>query len=311
MKALVVGDVIDDILVTPSTPIRTNTDTHASIKQSPGGSAANFACWLGSISKKTDTVHTDTVHTDTVQFVGRVNQEDLGRHQKVLEQFGVTPHLQADKDLATGSIVVIVEGQDRSFLTDRGANQNLDISAIPDQLFGDLIYVSGYSLLSISEKDIKTLISRAHNLGAKVAVDPGSAGFIQDFGIKRFLDAIKDVDILLPNLEEGRILTGEDRPEIITAMLNERFPLVALTMGSDGCAVRASPELASKEAFYLQLATPIAQSVDPTGAGDAFAAAFLNSYITTGNLEVAGKAGIRLGGIAVTLNGGRPPQSAS
>ena len=74
MKVLVVGDVIDDILVTPTTPIRTNTDTNASIKQSPGGSAANFACWLGSISKK----------TDTVQFVGRVNQEDLARHQKAL-----------------------------------------------------------------------------------------------------------------------------------------------------------------------------------------------------------------------------------
>ena len=296
MKALVVGDVIDDILVTPSTPIRTNTDTHARIKQSPGGSAANFACWLGSISKK----------TDTVEFVGRVNQEDLARHQKVLEHFNVTPHLQADKDLATGSIVVLVEGADRSFLTDRGANQNLDISAIPDELFGDLVYISGYSLLSLGEKDIKTLISRAHKLGAKVACDPGSAGFIQDFGIKRFLDALSGTDIFLPNLEEGRILTGEDRPEIITAILNERFRLVALTMGSDGCAVRARPEQPSKEAFYLQLAAPTAESVDPTGAGDAFAAAFLNSFTTTGSPEAAAKAGIRLGAIAVTLNGGRP-----
>ena len=295
MKVLVVGDVIDDILVTPSTPIRTNTDTHASIKQSPGGSAANFACWLGLISKKTD-----TVHTDTVQFVGRVNQEDLARHQKVLEQFGVTPHLQADKDLATGSIVVIVEGQDRSFLTDRGANQNLDISAIPDQLFGDLIYVSGYSLLSISEKDIKTLISRAHKLGAKVAVDPGSAGFIQDFGIKRFLDAIKDVDILLPNLEEGRVLTGEDKPEIISGFLIERFNTVALTMGSQGCLVQRAKEAP------IQLEAIKADVLDPTGAGDAFAAAFLKELLASNDLEAAAKAGMRLGAIAVTLPGGRP-----
>ena len=290
MKVLVVGDVIDDILVTPTTPIRTNTDTNASIKQSPGGSAANFACWLGSISKK----------TDTVQFVGRVNQEDLARHQKVLEQFSVTPHLQADKDLATGSIVVIVEGQDRSFLTDRGANQNLDISAIPDQLFGDLIYVSGYSLLSISEKDIKTLISRAHNLGAKVAVDPGSAGFIQDFGIKRFLDAIKDVDILLPNLEEGRVLTGEERPEIISGFLIERFNTVALTMGSEGCLVQRAKEAP------IHLEAIKADVLDPTGAGDAFAAAFLKELLASNDLKAAAKAGIRLGAIAVTLPGGRP-----
>ena len=301
MKALVVGDVIDDILVTPTTAIRTNTDTHASIKQSPGGSAANFACWLGSLTKKTNTVHPDSVH-----FVGRVNQEDLARHSKVLEHFNVIPYLQADKDLPTGSIVVLVEGSNRSFLTDRGANQNLDISAIPDELFGDHVYISGYSLLSLKPADLKQLITRAHQLGAKVACDPGSAGFIQDFGIKRFLDALNGTDVFLPNLEEGRLLTGEDRPEIITAILNESFPLVALTMGSDGCAVRAMPEQTSNEVFYLQLAAPTAESVDPTGAGDAFAAAFLNHYITTGNLEAAAKAGIRLGAIAVTLNGGRP-----
>lgn len=294
MSFLVLGDVIDDILVTPASAIRTNTDTHASIIKSPGGSAANFACWLGSITKQ------------EVNFVGRVHQDDLERHSKVLENFNVTPHLQADSNLPTGSIVVLVEGSNRSFLTDRGANQNLDISAIPDELFGDLVYVSGYSLLNLKPEQLQKLITRAHQLGAKVACDPGSAGFIQDFGIKRFLDALAGIDILLPNLEEGRILTGEDKPEIITAVLNERFPLVALTMGSEGAAVGTIQDLRESKPAYLQLAAPTAESVDPTGAGDAFAAAFLNEYLKTNDIEAAVKAGIRLGAIAVTLPGGRP-----
>ena len=290
MKALVVGDVIDDILVTPSTPIRNNTDTHASIQKSAGGSGANFACWLGSLSKKTDTVH----------FVGRVNQEDLARHTKILEHFNVIPMLQQDPILPTGSIVVLVEGNNRSFLTDRGANTNLELNQIPDASFGELVYISGYSLLSLREKEIKALIDRAHQLGAKVAVDPGSAGFIQDFGIKRFLDAIKGADIFLPNLEEGRVLTGEDRPETIAGILEERFNTVALTMGSEGCLVQRAKE------GVIQLEAIKADVLDPTGAGDAFAAAFLKELLATNDLQAAAKAGMRLSAIAVTLPGGRP-----
>lgn len=286
MSFLVVGDVIDDILVTPLGAIRNNTDTPARITSSPGGSAANFACWLGSLGQ-------------SVNFVGRVGQADLDRHQAVLQSFGVMPFLQGDNSLSTGSIVVLVEGENRSFLTDRGANANLDVNSIPASLFGKLLYISGYSLLSLSLVDVQNLISRAHALGSKVACDPGSAGFIQDFGVKKFLDALSGVDILLPNLEEGRLLSGEDRPEVITAFLAERFETVALTMGAEGCAVRRGDN-------YFELPAPAADVVDPTGAGDAFAAAFLKELVASDDLEKAAKAAIRMGAIAVTVAGGRP-----
>jgi sugar/nucleoside kinase (ribokinase family) len=76
---------------------------------------------------------------------------------------------------------------------------------------------------------------------------------------------------------------------------------VALTVGSEGCAIQGKDQNQ-----FLQLAAPKAAVVDPTGAGDAFAAAFLKSYLEAKDLEAAGKAGIRLGAIAVTLPGGRP-----
>jgi sugar/nucleoside kinase (ribokinase family) len=286
MSFLVVGDVIDDILVTPVGGIRKNTDTTAKIISSPGGSAANFACWLGSLG-------------ESVSFVGRVGQADLTRHQAVLQSYRVEPHLQSDAALETGSIVVLVEGNNRSFLTDRGANTNLDVNSIPASLFGKLLYISGYSLLSLSLLDIQNLMARAHALGSKVACDPGSAGFIQDFGVKKFLDALKGVDILLPNLEEGRLLSGEDRPEVITAFLAERFETVALTMGASGCAVQRGES-------FLQLPAPKADVLDPTGAGDAFGAAFLKELLVSDDLDKAAKAAIRQGAIAVTVSGGRP-----
>ena len=283
---LVVGDVIDDILVRPKGPIRNNTDVESEISISAGGSAANFASWLASLATK-------------VNFVGRVATADVEKHAENLKAYGVTPHLQADDSSPTGSIVVLVQGEDRTFLTDRGANKNLDVSLIPDELFGDLVYLSGYSLLSLSPKAVKTLIQRAHSHGAKVACDPGSAGFIEDFGVKRFLEALEGVDILLPNLEEGRVLSGEDRPELICGFLAERFETVALTMGQDGCAVQSGDE-------YLRLEAVAADIVDSTGAGDAFAAAFLDQLAMAADLTAAATAGVRLGAIALTLTGGRP-----
>ena len=286
MSVLVVGDVIEDILVSPSGAIRPDTDTNASIQVSNGGSAANFACWLASEGVE-------------VNFVGRVAASDLESHSKDLKSHGVTPHLQADQDLATGRIVVLVEGEQRSFLTDRGANQNLDLDAIPDELFDKALYISGYSLLSADSGSIRRLITKARNLGCLVVCDPGSAGFIEDFGANRFLEALVGVDVFLPSLSEGRILTGEARPEVISAMLRERFPLVALTLGAEGVQI-----CQSEENFHVP--APLADLIDATGAGDAFAASFLKSLLHGETSQVAAAKAVRAGAIAVTRHGGRP-----
>jgi len=45
-RILVFGDVIDDIIVVPSGPIRVDTDTPSAIRSRAGGSAANTAAWL-------------------------------------------------------------------------------------------------------------------------------------------------------------------------------------------------------------------------------------------------------------------------
>jgi sugar/nucleoside kinase (ribokinase family) len=47
--------------------------------------------------------------------------------------------------------------------------------------------------------------------------------------------------------------------------------------------------------------------VDPTGAGDAFAAGLLDSWLAGATPADALRAGARLGGLAVGMLGGRPP----
>lgn len=299
-RALVIGDVIDDILVRPLGPIRPDTDTAAEIAAHPGGSGANFACWL---AKAKSLAKTGELADLEVTFIGRVAAADLQRHSDVLRGYGVHPALQVDKEAPTGAIVVIAEPESRSFLTSRGANLNLDLDAISArELEGvDLLYVSGYSLFGVAQAtQFARLVARAHAAGCRIAIDPGSASFIAEFGVPRFLDLLNGVDVLLPNLEEGRVLSGEHRAELIASHLAERFDEVVLTLGADGVQL-ALPE---QQTQHVKAFT--ADAVDPTGAGDAFAAGYLAGRLSGRDPEASALIGARLGAIAVTLVGGRP-----
>lgn len=286
---LAIGDVIDDVLVIPKAEIRVDTDTRASISSKPGGSAGNFACWLASLGVP-------------VEFIGRVGAADLERHSNEFRVHGVKPLLQADSELNTGAIVVLVEGQQRSFLTDRGANKNLDLSFLTKEELSkySMLYLSGYSFIeSISLSAIQGLITNAKAAGLQIIVDPGSSGFIADFGAKNFLDALQGVDILVPSLEEGKLLSGEDRPEVIAEFLARYFPIVAVTLGEAGVCVAQSGKAQRVPAFTAEI-------VDATGAGDSFAAGLVKHLLIGDNLEKTATEAARVAAKAITIVGGRP-----
>ncbi|MEO7122250.1 MAG: PfkB family carbohydrate kinase [Lacisediminihabitans sp.] len=289
-RIVVFGDVIDDIVVVPTGPIRVNTDTPSSIRHRPGGSAANVAAWLGSAGAEVD-------------FVGLVGEGDIDRHSAALQTFGVTPHLTALPSLPTGAIVVLVDGQNRSMLTERGANAELGPDDVTDALLDSaaLVHFSGYSVFASRDlEDFPRLIERAAARGIGISVDPGSAGFLADFGAQRFLDVIAGATFLLPNLDEGRVLTGLHDPKEVASALSEHFDAVALTLGETGVmvAVRGS------ECRYTQARA--GNIVDPTGAGDAFSAGFLASWLHHQDPLLAAEAGVALAARAVSLLGGRP-----
>jgi sugar/nucleoside kinase (ribokinase family) len=289
MRLVAFGDVIDDVVAMPYEAIRVDTDTPASIGFRAGGSAANTAAWLGSLGA-------------TVDFVGSVGASDVDRHGALLRDAGVTPHLVGHPTLTTGTIVIIVEGDRRTMLTERGANAELDPSDVPNALLEDaaVLHLTGHALLNAAGSDgFADLIARAAAAGAQVSVDPGSAGFIADYGAERFLQAIGGATMLFPSLDEGRALTGLDEPEAIVAELAMTFPTVVLTMGTSGVVIVHD----GTTLIVPAVAVPI---VDPTGAGDAFCAGFLDKWVRTGDLARSASAGARVASSAVGVIGGRP-----
>lgn len=290
-RVVVFGDVIDDIIATPSGAIREDTDTPSSIERRAGGSAANMATWLARAG-------------GTVDFVGRVGVMDLERHSRILRDAGVRPMLAADHTLPTGTIVIIVEGDRRTMLTERGANAALEPGAVSDAILegASAMHFTGYSLFGRADTSgFRRLIKRAKSRGVQVSVDAGSSGFLVDFGPDRFLDAIAGAAILFPNLDEGRALTGLDDPAEIADKLAQKFPVVVLTLGTQGVLVATNGE----PVVFVEATR--AETTDPTGAGDAFCAGFLLEWIASADRRAAAEAGSRLAAHAVEAIGGRPP----
>lgn len=274
----------------PRGPIRTDTDTAASITRHPGGSACNTAAWLGSLGAPVD-------------VVGRVGAGDSVRHASALGASGVTAHLSEDAGLPTGTIVIVVDGETRTMLTDRGANAALSVDSVTDALLSDaaVLHLTGYSLFdAFSLDDLAGLIDRAHGHGVLVTFDPGSTGFISDFGVQRFRTALAGVDVLLPNLDEGRLLSGEHDRTAVADVLLQHCAAVVITGGASSVLVaRRGQPMVDVDV------TPV-RAVDPTGAGDAFTAGLIAGLIGGADLIDAACEGVRIAGLAVAQPGGRP-----
>lgn len=275
MKVLVIGDVIDDIIVIPNGPIRANTDTSSHISHTYGGSAANIASWAA-------------FNGADVSFVGCVNSADVIRVQEQFATFGVKVNLQHNS-LETGTLVSIVEGAQRTMLTDRGANAALDFNQISDSYLAEFgfVFISGYSIFGRSVSEIQEFISRIKSTGSKVLIDPGSVGFIVDYGVSEFLSATKGTDVLLPNDEEFEVLGAN-------------YPTVIVTKGDAGVDLYEQGQLV--ESFPVEKL----DAIDPTGAGDSFSGAVLATLASGRDLHNAVAAGIKSAARAVMTIGARP-----
>ncbi len=164
----------------------------------------------------------------------------------------------------TGICVVLVEpSAERTFVTTRGAERTISVESLATSAPapGDLVCVSGYSLLPPTRDPLLTWLSTLPE-GAVVVLDPGAAFADLPVAVRdRMLDR---TGVWTSNAEEAEALTGaadmERSAPLVAALLPERA-VVVVRDGPRGCVVHEGGATTSLPGHPQE-------PVDTNGAGD-------------------------------------------
>jgi len=296
----VLGDFAWDVLIRTNSELLRGGDTFGEVMLTPGGSAANVAVWASRCGHPT-------------QFVGKIGRDHFGvLAQEDLEREKVEAHFVETDAHLTGSVAVFVDHTgERSMVSGHGA----DFYLLPQELPREVIRGSRHLHLTAwsffvdpPRSAARAAALLAQQQGATLSFDPGSFQMIGEMGVRQFLSVTQDlgIDILLPNKEEGSVLTGGlTEPTEIAAALAELYggALIMLKLDADGALVWQNGEGTHIPAGTNNL-------VDATGAGDSFAGGFLAHYLDSGDAVAAARYATRISAWVIERLGARPEPDA-
>ncbi len=269
-RIVVLGDLNLDVHARVPSGLVPGEESRNPVRATPGGSAGTFA-------------RIAAAQGASVAFIGCVGPDLVGDLLvRSLEVAGVDAMVQRS-DRPSGVILSLEQGAERTMICSRGANDGIRgdrivASAVDD---ADHLHVSGYAFLSPAQRPaVERLIGLAYERGLSVSIDPPPANLIRDHGVEAFLDLIPGGAWLFPNRSEGELLSGASEPRAIVDRLAERSEVGALTLGPEG-------SLAWVGAVRHAQSVDRLDAVDTTGAGDAFAGAFVATFLDTEDLERA------------------------
>ena len=249
----VLGDAHLDVVVRPAGPIARDTDTPAATRLSAGGQAANTAAWICALGGRAR-----LIAARAPDLAGQLVAAELARRGVDLNG----PVL----DGRTGTVVsVSPDGTTRSMLTDRGVGPQLAAGHLePGWLDGcDWLHLPAYSLTA--EPVAGAALAAAAAI-PRLSVDLSSVAVLEDYGPARFR-------ALLGRLAPAVVFGNEAEAALIAGLDGTSLPGTDLVVKLGPAGVRAGGR--------VHPAAP-ADPVDPTGAGDAFAAGYLLGGVTLG-----------------------------
>ena len=136
-----------------------------------------------------------------------------------------------------------------------------------------------------------------------MSVDAASAAPLRQVGGAAFRSWVRGVDLLLANADEAEVLAGAPG-EIPPTRRGRWRPTSARRWWSSSAArERSGP---TRTARWPRHRPPAVAVVDPTGAGDAFAAGLLAARLAGGDAAYCLAAASAAGARAVALVGARP-----
>jgi len=274
-----IGDLLLDIAIVPEGPLQPDDDSPSTITLGGGGQAANFCAWIAALG-------------DRARLVTRVGDDETGRRLVAdLEARGVEVRAVWSTE-PTGAIAVIVDPSGRrTMATHRGASVGLSPDDMDEAWFRDarLLHVPAYSLfVEPIASAARAAIRVVRDARGMLAVDLSSAAGVKAYGPSRMA-------YVLARMKPEVLFATEAEAATLAVPLESLAQVPVLKLGRAGCVV-----------FGRTIPAPEVHAVDPTGAGDAFAAAFCSSWLRGATPVESAEQAVQAATQSVLLAGARP-----
>jgi sugar/nucleoside kinase (ribokinase family) len=289
-KVLCIGDVMLDVVVALQAPINYGEDTPSKITTHGGGAAGNVASWIA---------HAGTA----ASIVARIGNDSAGAAiTSEFEDLGVDYSSLRKTSDATGVVVVVVDKKgERTMFPETGANSGLVVTDMPDLAGFDAAYVSGYALLNPrSRAGVLDMIAVIKSAGLPIFYDTVTVGAMKEVDRALIQSWLPLMDYVLPNEEEALYVADASDIDSALTKLLELCPAVIIKRGQSGAIAQ------NRGGTRIDVDAIKTVVADTTGAGDSFAAGFIATKISGGDLSASLKAGVTLAAKCVANIGARP-----
>ena len=274
-----IGDLVQDIAIVLGGPLQPDDDSPASISIGGGGQAANFCAWTAAVG-------------ENARLVTRVGDDDAGRRLVAdLESRGVEVRaLWAPEPTGAIAVLIAADGH-RTMATQRGASVGLSPADLDEGWFSDarLLHVPAYSLfVDPLASATRAAIRVVREAGGMLAVDLSSAAGLRAYGPARMA-------YVLARLKPEVLFATRAEADTLAVPLESLAQVPVLKLGAEGARV-----------FGHEISAPPIKAIDPTGAGDAFAAAFCAAWLRGSPPVEAAEKGVQAATQSVLVAGARP-----
>ncbi|ONI81391.1 adenosine kinase [Actinosynnema sp. ALI-1.44] len=257
-----------------------------------GGSCANTVACAASLG-------------GNVAYIGKVGDDELGTVfmddiRSTGVEFRSVPAV--DGPGTARSLIVVTPDGERTMNTYLGACVGLSPVDVDEELVSraKVVFFEGYLWDSPSAFDaVRQAMSIAHAAGRSVAVALSDSECVGRH-LAAFRETVANADILFANEAELTALTGMTTFEDALRAISGHKGVVVATRSEKGSVIARGDDQ------YEIPAEPVAQVVDSTGAGDAYAAGFLYGHTQGHDLPTCGRLGSVVASEVLSHLGSRP-----
>ena len=245
------------------------------------------------------TAHNLAAIGNSVGFITAVPGDEFGSLcQAELQTAGVDlSSCVSVQKLQTGVTVHLQHSHLRHMFTYAGATFHLSFEDLDLDYLSDArhFHMSSYYLQRALTPRIPELFAKLKQAGLTISLDPNDDP--SNLWDRQILEAIRLVDVLMPNEREACMLAGEENLDRAIAVLRDLVPLLVIKRGTAGAFAFCCGEEWHAPIHNVKV-------VDAVGAGDSFNAGFLHAWIRGWPIDKALAFGSRTGAWSASASGG-------